>query len=69
MQLDLRSLSEIAGRGVAEQVAVERLREIARAAFSEALTAIDSDTLRRDPARFEAAARAVQHALLVASPR
>ena len=68
MQLDLRSLSDIAGRGVAVDVAVERLRQIAQAAFSEALAAIDSDTLRHDPARFEAATRAVQQALLVTRP-
>jgi hypothetical protein len=63
MHFDLRTLSEIAGRTVATEVAVDRLREIARAAFAETLEAITADTLARDPERFHAAARVVQAAI------
>lgn len=60
MQLDLRTLSHIAGRQVAVEAAVERLRQIAQATFSEALSALDLDTLRDDPARFHAVSRGVE---------
>lgn len=60
MQLDLRTLSEVAGHPAAVEVAIERLREIAQAAFAETLTALDVDTLRRDPTRFHNATRAVK---------
>jgi hypothetical protein len=63
MHLDLRTLSHIAGRPVAVEVAVERLRQIAGEVFSEAVAALDLETLRSDPARFHAATRAVESAL------
>jgi hypothetical protein len=63
MRLDLRTLSNLAGRPIAVEVAVERLRQIAGEVFSETLAALDLDTLRSDPARFHAATRAVERAI------
>ena len=63
MHLDLRTLSNIAGRPIAVEVAVDRLRQIAGEVFSEAVAALDLDTLRSYPARFHAATRAVERAL------
>ena len=63
MQIDLRTLSNVAGRPMAVEVAVERLQQIARGVFSEAVAAIDVNTLTNDPSRFHAAARAVKDAL------
>jgi hypothetical protein len=63
MHLDLRTLSDIAGRPVAVEAAIERLRQLSQQVFSETLAALDIDTLRNDPARFHAAARAVEAAL------
>jgi hypothetical protein len=62
MQFDLRTLTLIAGRPVATEVAIERLREIAQATFDETFSALNIDTLHRDPARFHAATRAVKAA-------
>jgi hypothetical protein len=62
MHLDLRTLSDIAGRAVAAEVAIERLREIAHTTFAGALDALTAETLARDPERFHAAMRAVQAA-------
>ena len=65
MHLDLRTLSNVAGRPVAIEVAVQRLRQIAGAVFAEALGALDINTLRSDPARFHAAAHVIEKALEV----
>jgi hypothetical protein len=63
MHLDLQTLSDVAGRPVAVEVAIGRLRQMAAEVFAEVIGALNSDTLRTDPARFHAAIRAVEGSL------